>query len=92
MSKLKAIRDKLRLNQTQFGDLILHTQSYISRIEKKDDLLTVRDISEIMEKTKCNLSDILPDNLLKMNGLKEDDMRRIIREELAQILRNKDTE
>lgn len=65
-------REELGLSQQEMADKLNMSQSTYSRIEAKDEDLTIRQLKLIAEVLNVSLADLLPDELVIVNHLKED--------------------
>ena len=62
-------REELGLSQQEMAERLNMSQSTYSRIEAKDEDLTVRQLKLIAEVLGVTLADLLPDDLLVVNHL-----------------------
>ena len=60
-------REELGLSQQVMAEKLNMSQSTYSRIEAKDEDLTVRQLKQIAGVLQVSLADLLPDDLLIMN-------------------------
>ena len=65
-------REELGLSQQEMADRLNMSQSTYSRIEAKDEDLTIRQLKLISEVLNVTLADLLPDELLIVNHLPPD--------------------
>lgn len=62
-------REELGLSQQEMAERLNMSQSTYSRIEAKDEDLTVRQLKLIAEVLGVTLADLLPDELVVVNHL-----------------------
>jgi transcriptional regulator with XRE-family HTH domain len=60
-------REELGLSQQEMADKLNMSQSTYSRIEAKDEDLTIRQLKLIAEVLSVSLADLLPDELVIVN-------------------------
>lgn len=65
-------REELGLSQQEMADKLNMSQSTYSRIEAKDEDLTIRQLKLIAEVLNVSLADLLPDELVIFNHLPPD--------------------
>jgi transcriptional regulator with XRE-family HTH domain len=60
-------REQLGLSQQEMADKLNMSQSTYSRIEQKDEDITIRQLKSIAEVLEVQLADLLPDELIIIN-------------------------
>jgi transcriptional regulator with XRE-family HTH domain len=60
-------REQLGLSQQEMADRLNMSQSTYSRIEQKDEDITIRQLKSIAEVLEVQLADLLPDELIILN-------------------------
>lgn len=60
-------REKLGLSQQEMAERLNMSQSTYSRIEQKDEDITIRQLKTIAEVLEIQLADLLPDELIIYN-------------------------
>ncbi len=60
-------REQLGLSQQEMADRLNMSQSTYSRIEQKDEDITIRQLKSIAEVLEVQLADLLPDELIIFN-------------------------
>ncbi len=60
-------REQLGLSQQEMADKLNMSQSTYSRIEQKDEDITIRQLKSIAEVLEVHLADLLPDELIIIN-------------------------
>lgn len=60
-------REQLGLSQQEMAERLNMSQSTYSRIEQKDEDITIRQLKTIAEVLEIQLADLLPDELIVYN-------------------------
>lgn len=60
-------REQLGLSQQEMAERLNMSQSTYSRIEQKDEDITIRQLKSIAEVLEIQLADLLPDELIIYN-------------------------
>ncbi|MCE2834432.1 MAG: helix-turn-helix domain-containing protein [Chitinophagaceae bacterium] len=60
-------REQLSLSQQEMAERLNMSQSTYSRIEQKDEDITIRQLKTIAEVLEIQLADLLPDELIIYN-------------------------
>jgi transcriptional regulator with XRE-family HTH domain len=60
-------REQLGLSQQEMADKLNMSQSTYSRIEQKDEDITIRQLKSIAEVLEVQLAELLPDELIIIN-------------------------
>jgi transcriptional regulator with XRE-family HTH domain len=61
-------REQLSLSQQEMAERLNMSQSTYSRIEQKDEDITIRQLKTIAEVLEIQLADLLPDELIIYNN------------------------
>jgi transcriptional regulator with XRE-family HTH domain len=68
-TRIKKYREISGLSQAQMAEKLHVTQSTYSRIEQKEENLTVKQLKQIAIILKVSVIDLLPDELIVPNSL-----------------------
>ncbi len=64
-------REQLGLSQQEMAERLNMSQSTYSRIEQKDEDITIRQLKTIAEVLEIQLADLLPDELIIYNHVQK---------------------